>query len=146
MLEVGDYPCPAGGCLLTDKNFAKRIKDVIAHEGLRLEDITLLKVGRHFRLQGGAKLVVGRNEKENQRIEKLARDADVLMIPDNVMGPSALLRKTSCADDDIKAAASITAAFCDGQGDVTITCRTGKNIRTLRSLRRDRGQYEKLRC
>lgn len=146
MLEVGDYPCPAGGCLLTDKNFARRVRDAIAHGGLHIEDIALLKVGRHFRLSTDAKLVVGRNKEENERIEKLAHDGDTVMVPDNVKGPSAVLIKKNPTQEEINIAAGITASYCDGQGDVTITCRTGENIITLRSLRRDRDQFEKLRC
>ncbi len=67
-LGVTDYPCPAGGCLLTDKNFAARLADAFAHGEDGLVDINLLKVGRHFRLPSGAKAVVGRNEGENKKL------------------------------------------------------------------------------
>jgi len=65
---VHDYPCPAGGCLLTDPGFAKRIKDLMDHDiDFSTNDVHLLKIGRHFRFSGEVKLVVGRNEEENQK-------------------------------------------------------------------------------
>ena len=74
---IRDYPCPAGGCLLTDPGFAKRMKDLMLHKpDFSLNDVHLLKVGRHFRLSDGVKLVVGRNEEENQKIETFAQEGD----------------------------------------------------------------------
>ena len=60
-----DYPCPAGGCLLTDPIFAHRLRDLLDHVGeLRKADVSLLRLGRHFRVGGGAKAIVGRDEGE----------------------------------------------------------------------------------
>ncbi|MDH4222409.1 MAG: hypothetical protein OEV55_02600 [candidate division Zixibacteria bacterium] len=70
--KIIDYPCPAGGCLLSDESFSKRLKDSFQHKEDSLRHISLLKVGRHFRLPGGAKLVVGRNQEENNLILSLA--------------------------------------------------------------------------
>ncbi|MEW6170880.1 MAG: 7-cyano-7-deazaguanine synthase, partial [Candidatus Omnitrophota bacterium] len=57
--NIKDYPCPAGGCLLTDPGFARRLKDLLKYDKLDLNNIELLKVGRHFRLNSEAKLIVG---------------------------------------------------------------------------------------
>ena len=144
-LEIGDYPCPAGGCLLTDKHFARLVKDSIANGGLKLGDIALLKVGRHFRLPGVSKLVVGRNKQENDRIENLARDEDTLVVPGNVMGPSALVRTDDLSGDELQLAATITTAYCSGDGIVTMNC-TGRNKSCkLECERTDRNQYDELR-
>ncbi len=60
--DIHDYPCPAGGCLLTDPGFSKRMKDLMIHDpAFSLNDVHLLKMGRHFRLSPEVKLVVGRN-------------------------------------------------------------------------------------
>jgi tRNA U34 2-thiouridine synthase MnmA/TrmU len=68
-LGITDYPAPAGGCLLTDKGFSARLKDLFDHGGGSAEaEIQLLKFGRHFRLNPRAKLVVGRTEKDNEGI------------------------------------------------------------------------------
>jgi tRNA U34 2-thiouridine synthase MnmA/TrmU len=70
--NIRDYPCPAGGCLLTDPGFAKRMKDLMMNEpNFSLNDVHLLKIGRQFRLSRGVKLVVGRNKEENQKIQTL---------------------------------------------------------------------------
>jgi tRNA U34 2-thiouridine synthase MnmA/TrmU len=54
---IQDYPCPAGGCLLTDPGFSKRMRDLILHHpDFSLNDVHLLKVGRHFRLSPKVKL------------------------------------------------------------------------------------------
>lgn len=86
-LHIKDYPCPAGGCLLTDSEFAARMRDLIAHSGLTLNSVKLLKIGRHFRITPQAKLVVGRNEQENERLMRLANTGDVRFKPKEVKGP-----------------------------------------------------------
>jgi tRNA U34 2-thiouridine synthase MnmA/TrmU len=63
-LGIKDYPCPAGGCLLTDSNFSRRLKDLMEYSEVNIDEVSLLKVGRHFRLSPGYKLVIGRNESE----------------------------------------------------------------------------------
>jgi tRNA U34 2-thiouridine synthase MnmA/TrmU len=66
---VTDYPAPAGGCLLTDKNYSRRLRDLLAHRDLPAErELELLKYGRHFRLDPDTKVVVGRSQAENEAI------------------------------------------------------------------------------
>jgi tRNA U34 2-thiouridine synthase MnmA/TrmU len=66
---ISDYPTPAGGCLLTDKGFSVRLKDLFDHRPEPTEnEIHLLKFGRHFRLTLQAKLIVGRTETDNENI------------------------------------------------------------------------------
>lgn len=66
-----EYPAPAGGCLLTDKNFSKRLKDLFEHqEEPKPADYELLKYGRHFRLNRTTKLIVGRTQSDNENIDK----------------------------------------------------------------------------
>ena len=84
---IVDYPCPAGGCLLTDPGFARRMRDLMAHSEITLNDIDLLKLGRHFRLMPQAKLIVGRNKEENERLLRLAKRDDVCFGPAEVKGP-----------------------------------------------------------
>src|SRR4030065_764901 len=64
--NIKDYPCPAGGCLLTYKEYANKLRDLFKHKKrCSMADVHLLKVGRHFRL-GENKIIVGRNEAENR--------------------------------------------------------------------------------
>ncbi|OGU18191.1 MAG: hypothetical protein A2076_11505 [Geobacteraceae bacterium GWC2_53_11] len=69
-LDVKNYPCPAGGCLLTELSFVPKIRDVFDHsEELKLRDFKLLKTGRHFRIGPDSKAVMGRNEADNNHLE-----------------------------------------------------------------------------
>lgn len=143
-LQIGDYPCPAGGCLLTDKHFAARLREHIDHSGkLTLGDIPLLKLGRHFRLPSGAKLIVGRDKEENDRIERLAGDTDTTLLPENVTGPSAILRPgPNGKESDL--AAEIIASYCSGTESVTVHCRTNGQQETLSPLRRERSAFAEM--
>jgi tRNA U34 2-thiouridine synthase MnmA/TrmU len=90
---INDYPCPAGGCLLTDPGFALRMKDLMKNNpDFSLNDVHLLKLGRHFRLTPLAKVVVGRNEGENDKILSLAEEGDTILRVKNFPGPLALAR------------------------------------------------------
>jgi len=88
-LSITDYPCPARGCLLTDAQFAAKLMDLFQHrESLDMVEIRLLRIGRHFRVHPGLKVVVGRDEKENARITALAKDRYPLFLPDDFEGPT----------------------------------------------------------
>ena len=90
---ITDYPCPAGGCLLTDPGFALRMKDLMKNApDFSLNDVHLLKLGRHFRLTPMAKVVVGRNEEENGKILSFSREGDAILRVKNFPGPLALAR------------------------------------------------------
>lgn len=116
-LDIKDYPCAAGGCLLTDPGFAKRIKDLITFGELNINNVELLKVGRHFRLSPGAKLVVGRDEKENARLINLAKEDDYVFMPLKVPGPTALGRGVF-NEELIKLSSRITCRYCDLNGSI----------------------------
>ena len=89
MWDVGDYPCPAGGCLLTDKTFSIKVRDLFDRsENPEMADIHLLKVGRHFRFPDGRKVIVARNEEENRKLEALCRGRMPVYIAEGFSGPS----------------------------------------------------------
>ncbi len=76
-LDIKDYPCPAGGCLLTELSFVSKIRDVFDHCRVpNVRDFQLLKVGRHFRIGPGTKVIVGRNEAENQTLERMLQPGE----------------------------------------------------------------------
>ncbi len=105
---IGDYPASAGGCRLTFEGYADKVRDLMAHKDADVNDLLLLGVGRHFRLPGGGKAVVGKNEVENRRILNLARKGDILFRPpDHLPAPTALLR-----DSDSKGDIALTADLC----------------------------------
>lgn len=92
-LGIKDYPTPAGGCLLTDENFSRKLRDLFSYYGAdyTLRDVELLPIGRHFRLSKSVKVIVGRNEGENQRIELLREPHHYLLYPQSFTGPVALV-------------------------------------------------------
>ena len=88
---VKNYPAPAGGCLLTDPNFSFRLKELFAHNfNCSVQEVELLKLGRHFRI-GGIKIVVGRDESENDRLRELVNNKDVLLSGEHIPGPIVLV-------------------------------------------------------
>ena len=115
-LGIHDYPCPAGGCLLTDPGFAKRMKDLILYQpDFCLNDVHLLKMGRQFRLSPKSKLVVGRNEEENQKIQTFSQEGDILFKVARYPGPLSLLRGVG-EEGEIEKAAAITARYGKTKG------------------------------
>ena len=129
---IKDYPCPAGGCRLTDPGFAKRLKESFDHGEDTLKDIQLLKYGRHFRLDSGAKAVIGRNEGENKILMGFFYKDDILMEVVGFGSPIVLLKKGK-SRDDIKKAASLCVKYSDSNTgeDTNIRLRTGKDHEEL---------------
>lgn len=118
--QMKDYPNASGGCLLTDRGFTKRLKDLIIHQELNLENVELLKWGRLFRLSEKAKLVVGRNEKENITLMNLAKTGDLIFYPaKDTAGPTAIGRG-DFTFELIKVACEITCHYCDLNGKANI--------------------------
>jgi tRNA-specific 2-thiouridylase len=110
--EIGltDFESPGGGCLLTDIGFSNRIEEFIKHEKLEIKDIDTLKSGRHLRLPGGAKLIVGRHQEDNQRIEKIENDKYCKFKINNATGPLAML-ETKASEEDKQLAAKIIISY-----------------------------------
>jgi hypothetical protein len=87
------FPSPAGGCVLTDPGFSTKLNDLFEYN-LRCGpgDIKQLFKGRHFRLNNGLKLIIARNSKECSALEnELFNDEDILLVPETVPGPSAII-------------------------------------------------------
>ena len=116
-LGINDYPCAAGGCLLTDPEFANRVRDLIKHDELDMQNIDLLKAGRYFRLSPGAKLIVGRNESENKMLTMLAKEGDYLFGPATINGPIAV-GKGSFTENLLEVACRIVSRYSDRDGEI----------------------------
>ncbi len=86
------FSSPAGGCLLTEKVFGQRLKELFAIQpDCNGNDIELLKLGRHF-WHDKIKIVVGRDEQENKHLKELYRHGDILITMQNYSGPTTLIR------------------------------------------------------
>lgn len=96
---IRGYSTPAGGCLLTDKNFSAKLRDLFEDKpAIASNDIRLLTVGRHFRIDTGVKIVVGRDSAENDVLLSLAPHGYHLFMPHDFSGPVALLSGTPTPD------------------------------------------------
>jgi len=123
--NIADYPCPAGGCLLTYKEFANKLRDLFRHrKRCSMPDVALLKVGRHFRF-GENKIIVGRNEAENKILTAKKMRYDYYFEVPDVGGPITVLQglKNKKA---IQMAAALTAFYSDAKSD-KITVNFGRN-------------------
>jgi tRNA U34 2-thiouridine synthase MnmA/TrmU len=110
--NLADYPCPAGGCLLTYREFADKLRDLFTHKKhVSVADVNLLKVGRHFRF-GKNKIIVGRNETENKILTAKKSPNDYFFEVPDCGSPITLLQgpKTRKA---IEKAAALTAYYSD---------------------------------
>jgi len=96
---ISGYATPAGGCLLTDKNFSEKLQDLFDDkQAITPNDIRLLTVGRHYRIDAGVKIVVGRDSRENDVLMSLAPHGYHLFTPHDFPGPVALLHGTPTQD------------------------------------------------
>jgi tRNA U34 2-thiouridine synthase MnmA/TrmU len=119
--QISEYLTPAGGCLLTDQIFSRRLKDLFAHEDPPpIRSIELLKIGRHVRLSDGTKMVVGRNAHDNEKIAQLLTEADDLLKVEGYPGPLCLIPYGG-SEEAIQQAATICVRYSDAPKDAEIT-------------------------
>jgi len=123
-LGIEEYSSPSGGCLLTDPRFADRLREHLRHKRrLSLRDAELLKVGRHFRI-GNAKVIVGRNEEENQRLLSIAEKNDLAHVEViGYMGPLTLIVGRA-GPETFEKAAAITVRYSDSPKTATTKVRS----------------------
>ncbi len=115
---ITDYPTPAGGCLLTDVGFSRRLKDLFGHPGeIDERDYHIMKYGRHFRLNPETKIIVGRTKTDNEHILKYHRpETDVLIRVRSSPGPTVLMPGGG-EEDVILLASSICAGYSKAPAD-----------------------------
>jgi len=117
--EINDYPCPSGGCLLTYKEFAGKVRDLFKHKKkMQMKDILLLKIGRHFRFKK-SKIIVGRNKDENKRLRDLKGVDDYHFEAPDYGSPVTLLQGPK-TKEAIEIAAALTARYSDSKENETI--------------------------
>lgn len=91
-LGVKEYPNPAGGCLLTEVSYASKVRDIFEHsEKLKARDFRLLRIGRHFRLDGCTRLIVGRDNSENDLLFDSMKEGETAFRWDEGGSPLGLL-------------------------------------------------------
>jgi tRNA-specific 2-thiouridylase len=104
------FESPGGGCLLTDERFAKKMREFLKHDKLQVEDIDILKNGRHLRLPDGAKLVIGRDKAENEFLEKAKNSKYLKVKANDIPGPYSLV-SSNATENDLNLSARLTLTF-----------------------------------
>lgn len=121
--EIGleNIPTPAGGCLLTEPIFSKKLLDLLKNkEDVTRRDLELLKIGRHFRLPSNVKVIVGRNKDENDKLLNYFGEKDTLF---KAKDPSAVVLVPDVIIEDEenkKLIARISAYYSDHRKDMEI--------------------------
>ena len=118
--EIGleDFESPGGGCLLTEIQFSNKLRDFVDHDKLEVEDINTLKAGRHLRLPDGAKLIIGRDQDDNEKIKNTSSDKYYKARIEDASGPLCLFQKDS-SEYDMKLAANLIVTYGRTKSDET---------------------------
>lgn len=146
-LGITVYPQPAGGCLLTDPGYGKKLRDLKKHEGLgSVAAIQLLRTGRHFRL-GNWKLIVGRNQTDNGLLEHAADNSTICLRTVSVPGPVAIVPR-SISETELRLAAAICARYSDRKANtpVAIEVHDEKGTRIIETLPAEQSVIDSLRA
>jgi len=145
-LEIHGYPAPAGGCLLTERGFSRRLKDLLTSKAeVIVPQLEILKLGRHFRLNDHVKIVVGRNKRENEKLKSLAVKEDMILNTVSAPGP-AVLMSGDLLDGSIGQAVQITLSYSDAQEGETQDVRVaGPGVnRIVTAMVPDKATFKKL--
>ncbi|MFO7839961.1 MAG: tRNA 4-thiouridine(8) synthase ThiI [Desulfosalsimonadaceae bacterium] len=140
-LGVQDFPAPAGGCLLTDRGYSQRLKDLLDHQpDPGRAELELLKYGRHLRADERARIVVGRNKSDNESIMAWYREeSDILIRMKTWPGPVVLIPGGSEAEKQtVLWAASVCAGYSKAppkeDAEVTLQYPGGRDVVMVRPI------------
>ena len=129
---------------MTDSLFCKRIRDLLLHGPFNLANVELLKIGRHFRLSPETKLIVGRNERENDRLSSCAVEDDVIFEPSAVPGPTGIGRGRY-TDEFTQVSSKIIARYTSPEESVDVKVKTKDAESLVRMGNISDGELERLR-
>ncbi|MCX7817563.1 MAG: tRNA 4-thiouridine(8) synthase ThiI [Syntrophales bacterium] len=125
---ISYYPTPAGGCLLTDPAYAVRLRNLVSiNPDFDRRDVELLKHGRHFTVgTPPTKVIVGRNQADNNALIGLLRDCDDLLRLNKRPGPVTLIPRGG-SEEVRRVAAALCALYGNvGEGvSVEVVCESG---------------------
>ena len=129
--NIVDYPSPAGGCKLTEPNYSIRLKELLEHKGnIEGRELHLLKLGRHFRVTEGAKIISTRTGEEFEEIKKYLDPKDIVFLAKDYKGSMAVIIGEP-ALKDIEFAARATARYSKGKDEPKVIIKYGNFNTTL---------------
>ncbi|MCS7134554.1 MAG: hypothetical protein NZ889_01710 [Candidatus Pacearchaeota archaeon] len=114
-----NFPSPAGGCLLCEKIFAEKLKDLLKRkkpDEIMPRDIMLLRIGRHFFFEH-FKIIVGRNHQENEILKILKNKDEKIFELKSKPGPSVLLQG-EIREESIKKAKELVLQYSKHEDEV----------------------------
>ena len=131
------YAQPAGGCcFLTDHSYSVKLQDLWNNRGQRaydLDDIMLLKVGRHIRPSTAFKLIIAREEGENRFLSGYRRQFQSISTVSHA-GPVALIEGEALDPKQLELACAITARYSKGRDADLVELRFSDRERESRSV------------
>ncbi len=148
--NIASYNQPGGGCLLTDSNFSLRMQDTLDHGYRNFRETVALQWGRHFRLSPDFKVVLGRDEEENESLLRYAHRDDYVMQLADGNGPTVILKGNNPPEEILQTAAGLIQRFSrfrdDPPGDVRYWQNSRKNdIYHARARILEESEIEKIR-
>jgi hypothetical protein len=122
-----EYPGSGGGCLLTEKSYTGRLRDLLEHQpDCTVHDVELLNLGRQYRLSSSAKLTLGRNQEGNEALQAAARPEYTLLHATVFRGPTGLVSGHP-SPADLLLAAAIVAGNGKGRDEISVQVRLQHN-------------------
>jgi tRNA-uridine 2-sulfurtransferase len=119
-----DYATPAGGCcMLTDESYSKKLVDMWKHRSTRdyqLDDIILLKIGRHLRFCADFKLIIGREEGENNFLMGY-KSIFTRIYSSSHSGPLTMVDGEINNETELQQALSLVARYTQGKNEDKVT-------------------------
>ncbi len=88
---ITDYPTPAGGCRLTDPNYAERVFALKRMGYLTVEHLRAAQSGRLFELGERTFVLVGRDHEDNESLRRAAPADSLFLELEDHPGPLACL-------------------------------------------------------
>ncbi len=132
---LDEYPSPASGCLLTDANYSRRLRDLLKYTAeINFTDLNLLRLGRQFRIAPECKLLMGRDENDNKALMQYS-NKEVYTLEARETGSPFGLMYGSPTEEHLRIAASAVARYCDqrdnSEVNITVSYRGQDRVLTV---------------
>ncbi|MEG0297177.1 MAG: tRNA 4-thiouridine(8) synthase ThiI [Clostridium sp.] len=117
---ITEYPSPAGGCRLTEPNYAIKLKDALNHNSeLEENEINMLKFGRHFRTANGTKILASRTGDEANEMRPLITENYTEFNTKNYSGSTVYIQG-EFSPEDAEIAAMIAVRYSKGKDEDSV--------------------------
>ena len=123
---IKEYPSPAGGCKLTEPNYALRLKDLLDYkEDVEEDELKLLRYGRHFRTKDNNKIIVARTKDEGEAIKNYINENYYSFHTSDFSGALVLLENEG-TEEDVILASRIAGRYSKGRDEKSVKVKFGR--------------------